>query len=516
MGKKRRGDAVSWEATIEAALSVGASVTNGSSTDKPIHFSLPCDDHTYYTHRLHPTSIELFDFMATDAKRGTHSNSNYNNSSSKIISTQRSLFTTDSKKRKSLNGLSQNNNRKKPNKDDNLSSEKIAKSEIASNTPDSVKSAHNIIDINCAESIHNTTILRKAPQKWNQKEKQIFTETVEKHGRHWEKLAEAVGSKTVTQIKNYYYDHKKQFVKQQAMISQNGRDSSNIVSDKINCDSSLVAQPPSKHVQQEIEEEFEKKVDDKITSELTGSNDAHDKKKFISASPICLEKLPNKENIISKDLPSSQLMGLQPFPRGMWTQGNPQQLALTLEQQYHLRQQQQVGEHQIHGSEQQKHLTEHQIANERLNDQTHSLNLHHQQLQPQPQPQQPQQQQQQQQQQHQHQQQQQLQQQQQQLINQNQQLQQQQQQQQHLSQNQQHHAREFEQHYHCRQLELQQQQQLKEHQHQQHVHNMFPLNQCNGISQSAQGHPHQTLSNLTNMGSNIGNINLSFVQAALQ
>merc|ERR1712238_281747 len=266
-------------------------------------------------------------------------------------------------------------------------------------------------------------------------------------GRHWEKLAEAVGSKTVTQIKNYYYDHKKQFVKQQAMISQNGRDSSNIVSDKINCDSSLVAQPPSKHVQQEIEEEFEKKVDDKITSELTGSNNAHDKKKFISASPICLEKLPKKENIISKDLPSSQLMGLQPFPRGMWTQGNPQQLALTLEQQYHLRQQQQVGEHQIHGSEQQKHLTEHQIANERLNDQTHSLNLHHQQLQPQP-PQQPQHQQQQQQQeqeqeqdqqhqhqqqqqqhqhqqqhqqqQHQHQQQQQLQQQQQQLINQNQ------------------------------------------------------------------------------------------------
>merc|ERR1712238_202563 len=323
-------------------------------------------------------------------------------------------------------------------------------------------------------------------------------------GRHWEKLAEAVGSKTVTQIKNYYYDHKKQFVKQQAMISQNGRDSSNIVSDKINCDSSLVAQPPSKHVQQEIEEEFEKKVDDKITSELTGSNNAHDKKKFISASPICLEKLPKKENIISKDLPSSQLMGLQPFPRGMWTQGNPQQLALTLEQQYHLRQQQQVGEHQIHGSEQQKHLTEHQIANERLNDQTHSLNLHHQQLQPQPQPQQLQSQPQQPQQpQHQQQQQQQEQ------------EQEQDQQQQHLSQNQQHHAREFEQHYHCRQLELQQQQQLKD-QQQQHVHNMFPLNQCNGISQSAQGHPHQTLSNLTNMGSNIGNINLSFVQAALQ
>merc|ERR1712238_234466 len=270
-------------------------------------------------------------------------------------------------------------------------------------------------------------------------------------GRHWEKLAEAVGSKTVTQIKNYYYDHKKQFVKQQAMISQNGRDSSNIVSDKINCDSSLVAQPPSKHVQQEIEEELEKKVDGKITSELTGSNNAHDKKKFISASPICLEKLPKKENIISKDLPSSQLMGLQPFPRGMWTQGNPQQLALTLEQQYHLRQQQQVGEHQIHGSEQQKHLTEHQIANERLNDQTHSLNLHHQQLQPQPQPQQPQQPQHQQQQQEQEQ-------------EQDQQHQHQQQQQQHQQQQQQQ-----QQHQHQQQQQLQQQQQ-QQHQHHQQQH----------------------------------------------
>jgi hypothetical protein len=54
------------------------------------------------------------------------------------------------------------------------------------------------------------TPLRKAPQKWTAAEKKIFVETLEKHGRQWNILADAVGTKTIGQIKNFYYDFKKQ------------------------------------------------------------------------------------------------------------------------------------------------------------------------------------------------------------------------------------------------------------------------------------------------------------------
>ena len=54
------------------------------------------------------------------------------------------------------------------------------------------------------------TPIRKAPQKWTTSEKRIFIETLEKHGRKWDLLAQAVGTKTIGQIKNFYYDYKKQ------------------------------------------------------------------------------------------------------------------------------------------------------------------------------------------------------------------------------------------------------------------------------------------------------------------
>ena len=37
----------------------------------------------------------------------------------------------------------------------------------------------------------------------------VALETLEKHGKNWALLAEAVGTKNISQIKNYHYDYKK-------------------------------------------------------------------------------------------------------------------------------------------------------------------------------------------------------------------------------------------------------------------------------------------------------------------
>ena len=55
----------------------------------------------------------------------------------------------------------------------------------------------------------NSTPVRKPPQKWTAMEKRIFKETLEKHGRNWDMLEKAVGTKNINQIKNFYYDNKK-------------------------------------------------------------------------------------------------------------------------------------------------------------------------------------------------------------------------------------------------------------------------------------------------------------------
>lgn len=58
--RKRRGDYCVWDATIQAALSVGAVVTAGSSVQKPLFFRLPESDISLRTKDFHPPESSLF------------------------------------------------------------------------------------------------------------------------------------------------------------------------------------------------------------------------------------------------------------------------------------------------------------------------------------------------------------------------------------------------------------------------------------------------------------------------
>jgi len=61
MRKKKRCNTISWDSTIQAALAMGAAVTAGSSDDKPVIFSLPVHDDSYFTKDFHPMRFEMFE-----------------------------------------------------------------------------------------------------------------------------------------------------------------------------------------------------------------------------------------------------------------------------------------------------------------------------------------------------------------------------------------------------------------------------------------------------------------------
>jgi hypothetical protein len=204
MRRKRRGGYPIWEATIQAALSVGAVVEAGDSEEKPLIFTLPFDDHTFSTFGLHPLKREVLDLMEIkeQALAEFDADEDADDVSSKSGQPKKRprdrLFLLDPRQRKFLKPLPQESahatclkvdSGKASTADDdhNDSKEGTAKDESGRLTP-----------------------LRKAPQKWTASEKKIFHDTLESHGRNWSMLSQAVGTKTISQIKNYYYDYKKQ------------------------------------------------------------------------------------------------------------------------------------------------------------------------------------------------------------------------------------------------------------------------------------------------------------------
>ena len=62
-----KGDYQTWDASKQAAISVGAVVSAGTSEEKPIVFALPSSDRTYHTRLLHPLKRELLDNMEFDS-----------------------------------------------------------------------------------------------------------------------------------------------------------------------------------------------------------------------------------------------------------------------------------------------------------------------------------------------------------------------------------------------------------------------------------------------------------------
>lgn len=194
MRRKRRGDYNIWTLTIEAALSVGAIVQAGTSEEKPVVFLLPESDDTYNTRLFHPMKREVYDAMIIKEQTVAGGVEDFDGDSKAEASKKRPrepLFTLDREQSKFLK---------------EATPPLIVKSPAPAHS-NMEASDGNLTDDGTKDG--SQTPMRKAPQKWTNSEKRMFLETLEKHGKNWAMLAEAVGTKTISQIKNYHYDYKK-------------------------------------------------------------------------------------------------------------------------------------------------------------------------------------------------------------------------------------------------------------------------------------------------------------------
>lgn len=165
--RKRRGTV--WDATVDAAMSVGAIIKKGTSEDKPLVFMLPESDNTFTTRNFHPMQREVYDAMLVDK-----SSVLVDDKRAAIASKARTpIFVLDAERSKFLQ------------RDDSADEDEL-EATGAKATPH-----------------------RKSSGKWTSEEKRIFSETLEKHGQNWDVLAEAVKTKTRNQIKNHFYDTRK-------------------------------------------------------------------------------------------------------------------------------------------------------------------------------------------------------------------------------------------------------------------------------------------------------------------
>ena len=199
MRRKRRGDYQIWDASIQSALSVGATVTAGPGPDKPVAFALPSSDRTFHTRLLHPLKRDVLDAIPVNEKLARLAERGESQEESKPRSRKRNrdpLFSLEKAQTKYLGKSSQES--------------LAALHPVRYLTDGSIKAPYEEVSKSVESESLVQTPGRKAPQKWTAVEKRIFEDTVEEHGRDWSMLAKAVGTKSISQIKNYYYDFKKQ------------------------------------------------------------------------------------------------------------------------------------------------------------------------------------------------------------------------------------------------------------------------------------------------------------------
>ena len=166
MRRKRKGDYQVWDASIQAAVSVGAQVTAGTDEEKPVVFTVPKHDMTFRTRKFHPLRREIFDDMIIDEAAVVEYNGgdSENSKDSKSKSKKRGrdpLFALDKKQIKFLRKTSQ----------ESMSIQSIkARASKRSNDDDEM-------DTDAPSSSSS----RKAPQKWTAAERNTFLATLEEH-----------------------------------------------------------------------------------------------------------------------------------------------------------------------------------------------------------------------------------------------------------------------------------------------------------------------------------------------
>jgi hypothetical protein len=162
--RKRRGEPTNWEATMQAAVSVGAVISPGSSVEKPVIFSLPMEENTYSSRHFHPLRRER---IVNIVEEDSFFNCGEKGKTAKELPIPVGrLFSIDI----SQNTLYQSN-------DD--SDQKMTQTVVSWDESQTSK-----IDGSKDDKIFCDNTARKV-QKWTKEEKRIFLNAFEKHGTNF-------------------------------------------------------------------------------------------------------------------------------------------------------------------------------------------------------------------------------------------------------------------------------------------------------------------------------------------
>jgi len=232
--KKRRGDVVSWDATIQSALSVGAIIKAGKDPEKPLKFLLPSSDYTYHTKLFHPMSLEIFNGLDLNSLNSKGIDEVKAKEKQKRVN----WFILDAPSRKFLKQGKEDkehnsSKRKLQTTQDREESEigaapqkqRTLEKEYVHSEPPSKKSKNKMVedDGDDDEPIIDLKKHSTKAHKWTDDEKKLFFEAVGKFGQNWAQISDYVGTRTATQIKNYFYDNRKQLARRKEKLEKLGK-----------------------------------------------------------------------------------------------------------------------------------------------------------------------------------------------------------------------------------------------------------------------------------------------------
>jgi hypothetical protein len=208
--KKRRGDVVPWDATIQCVLSVGASVKAGTSAEKPLQISIPENDCTYHSKSFHPMKLEVFTNLEESVNNAKHTDD-----AKKEHKPRRSnWFILESSSRKYIKHRDEKEHHQK---------RKAAALSEEDEDPKKVQRKNDM------PSVHEEPPKRKhKAQKWKAEEKRLLYEALEKYGHDWSAISKAVGTRTDIQSKNYFFDNEEKITKQLNERAGKGKDAEGV------------------------------------------------------------------------------------------------------------------------------------------------------------------------------------------------------------------------------------------------------------------------------------------------
>jgi hypothetical protein len=209
--KKRRGDIVPWDGTIQAVLAVGATVRAGNSAEKPLEISIPDNDFTYRTKSFHPMKLEVFNNLEESVLNAKHTDEAKKEHKSK----RSNWFILDSASRKHLKHHDKEHHHQK-------------RKQLPAGLSDDDQEPKKIQRKNDMTSVHEEPgkpeKRKHKPQKWKAEEKRLLYEALEKYGHDWNAISRTVGTRTDVQAKNYFHDNKEKITKQLNERANKGKD----------------------------------------------------------------------------------------------------------------------------------------------------------------------------------------------------------------------------------------------------------------------------------------------------